>query len=278
VLDQVFQGLIDRTRRLLDVPTLKTIFGRKRLRCHEKRFPRIERILDESVHDLTVFKIHFGKLTLKLYDKGGSVLRVEAIAHNVKDLRCGKVLEKLSDMLAKLQHMVSDFLNVLCAAHLSYLDDGVLDTLCQPSQRGEKRLAGIDLQKNRMRTLCTAALALAPKPGGFSVRELAEKTSAFLENPGYTPRQAAYDLNKLRGKSLVVSTENPRLYRLSEYGIRVLAGLIILRENVIKPVLAGIGKKNPGQPPKNMHPLDGRYDALCRDMRILLTELNLIPA
>jgi hypothetical protein len=29
-LDQVYQGLIDRTRRVLDVPRLKTIFGRKR--------------------------------------------------------------------------------------------------------------------------------------------------------------------------------------------------------------------------------------------------------
>jgi hypothetical protein len=28
------------------------------------------KILDGSVHDLTVFKLHFGKLTLKMYDKG----------------------------------------------------------------------------------------------------------------------------------------------------------------------------------------------------------------
>ena len=33
-LDEVYQGLIDRTRRLLDVPRLKTIFGRKR-RCRK---------------------------------------------------------------------------------------------------------------------------------------------------------------------------------------------------------------------------------------------------
>ncbi len=277
VLDQVYQGLIDRTRRVLDVDTLKTIFGWKKRPHRGKTFPRIERALDASPHDMTIFKLHFGKLTLKIYDKGERVLRIEAIAHNVKELRCGKVLEKLSDMLTKLQRMVSDFLNVLCAAHLSYLDNGVLDTLIQPSHRGKRRLAGVDLQKNRMRTVCEAALALAPKPGGFSVRDLAEKTGELMGNARYTPRQASYDLNKLRGKSLVVSQGKSRLYSLSEYGVRALAGLIILREKVIQPILAGVMEKSAGRPPKNMHPRDSRYDALRREMRSLLGELNLIP-
>ena len=66
-LDEVYQGLIDRTRRLLDVPRLKTIFGREH-RPHQDRAggPRLEKILDHSTYDLTVFKLHFGKLTLKL--------------------------------------------------------------------------------------------------------------------------------------------------------------------------------------------------------------------
>lgn len=77
-LDEVYQGLIDRTRRLLDVPRLKTIFGRKRRPFKSNKGDgRLEKIIDRSVHDLTVFKLHFGKLTLKMYDKGDRVLRVE---------------------------------------------------------------------------------------------------------------------------------------------------------------------------------------------------------
>lgn len=278
VLDRVYQGLIDRTRSILDVDKLKTIFGRKKRPHHRDKSPRFERILDGSKYDLTVFKVHFGTLTLKMYDKGDRVLRIEAIAHNVKELRCGKVLEKLSDMLAKLKRMVSDFLNAICAAHISYLDNGVLDTLSQPTQRGAKRLAGIDLQKDRMRKVCEAALALAPKPGGFSAKELARKTGEIMNDVAYTPRQAAYDLNKLRGKAIVFSVKKSRLYRLSEYGIRVLAGLIILREKVIKPVLAGICSKKAGHPPINIHPIDTRYDNLCNEMLNLLGELNLVKA
>ncbi len=33
------------------------------------------RIVDQSAYDLTVFKVHFGALTLKLYDKGVRELR-----------------------------------------------------------------------------------------------------------------------------------------------------------------------------------------------------------
>jgi hypothetical protein len=49
-LDAVYQGLIDRTRRLLDVPRLKTIFGRKhRPRKTPARDGRLEKIIDRSV-------------------------------------------------------------------------------------------------------------------------------------------------------------------------------------------------------------------------------------
>jgi len=266
VLDGVFQGLIDRTRSLLDVGKVKTIFGWKH-RLHHRGL-RCERVVDESAYDLTVFKVHFRRLTLKMYDKGGRVLRIEAMAHNVKDLRCGKGLEKLPILLAKLQRMVIDFLNVLCAAHLSFLDNGVLDTLPQPTQRGTSRLAGVDLQKPRMQVVSEAVLALAPKPGGFTSTELAEKTRALMGDGllSYTPRQAFYDLNKLRGKDLVERVEKTRRYRCPTVGIRTLAGILILREKVIKPVLAGAGRKHPGRPPKNIHLIDKHYENLQREM------------
>jgi hypothetical protein len=266
-LDEVFQGLIDRTRSLLDVGQVRTIFGWK-YRPHHRDAARCERVVDESAYDLTVFKVHFRRLTLKMYDKGSRVLRIEAIAHNVKDLRCGKGLEKLSVMLAKLQRMVIDFLNALCAAHLSFLGGEVLDTLPQPVKRGSRRMAGVDLQNPRMRVVSEATVALAPKPDGFTARELAEKTRELMgENAqAYGPRQAFYDLSKLRGKGLLDRVDNTRRYRCSMAGIRTLAGILILREKVIKPVLAGAARKHVGRPPKNIHPIDSHYKNLQREM------------
>ena len=279
VLEEVYQGFLDRTRRVLDVPTLKTIFGRRHrphlLRQARASAPRLERVLDGSVHDLTVFKLHFGRLTLKVYDKGARVLRIEVIAHSIKDLRCGKRVEKLPIVLARLQRIVIDFLNVVHAAHLGTLDPAALDALPQPTQRGAHRLAGIDLQKPRMRAVVEAVLSLAPKPDGFTASDLAVKTGAFLRQPTYTSRQAAYDLRKLRGKELVERLGTTRRYRPATPAIRTLVALLILREKVIKPVLAGAGRPKPGRPPKRVHPLDVHYENLQREMRHTFATLGL---
>jgi hypothetical protein len=279
VLEEVYQGFIDRTRRVLDVPTLKTIFGRKHrphlLRQAGATAPQIARVLDGSVYDLTVFKVHFGRLTLKVYDKGARVLRIEVIVHSVKELRCGKRLEKLPIMLARLQRIVIDFLNVVHAAHLGSLDAGALDALPQPTQRGAQRLAGIDIQKPRMRAVIEAVLHLAPKPDGFTAGELAVRTGELLRQPTYTPRHAAYDLHKLRGKGLVERVGTTRRYQPTTPAIGMLVALLILREKVIKPVLAGAGKPRPGRPPKRINPLDLHYQNLQSEMRRTFRTLGL---
>jgi len=279
VLEEVYQGLLDRTRRLLDVPTLKTIFGTKRRpqRRHDGSAPRLERVIDSTTHDLTVLKLHFGRLTLKMYDKGARVLRIEVIVHHVKALRCGQRLEKLSIVLAKLQRMVIDFLNVVYAAHRGTLQADTLDTLPLPTQRGAQRLAGVDLQKPRMRAVAEAVLALAPKPEGFTAPDVAAKVRPLLGAPGvaYTPRQAAYDLAKLRGKTLVARVPATRRYQAPVPGVQILAALLILREKVIKPVLAGVCTPKPGPKAKRTHPLDVHYANLQHELHRTFETLGL---
>jgi len=68
-MENVFAAIIDRTRARIDVPVLKTLSGFKS-RPHRDRNggpPRIAAVIETSVYDLTVFKLHFGKLTLKAY-------------------------------------------------------------------------------------------------------------------------------------------------------------------------------------------------------------------
>lgn len=277
-LDEVYQGLIDRTRGLLDVPRLKTIFGRKQRPSKTKaREGRLEKIIERSVHDLTVFKVHFGKLTLKMYDKGERVLRVEVIVNNIEELRCGKGLEKLPGMLQRLQEMVVGFLGVVQAAHLSFVDGQQFDALAGPSVRGARRTAGVDLQKPRMRAVAEAVIALAAQPRGFTAANLAERVHAQKGRAmaSYMPRQAAYDLNKLRGKSLVERIDKTRRYRVRRPGIRTLAALLILREQVIKPVLAGVYRPKRGRPPKTLHPLDVHYQKLQCEMMATLQTLKI---
>lgn len=179
--------------------------------------------------------------------------------------------------MERLQSIVVTFLGVVPAARLSFIDGQQLEALAAPSVRGTRRLAGVDLQKPRTRAGAQAVVALAAQPEGFSSEQLAQRIHEQQGRTmaGYSARQAAYDLRKLRGKSLIERVGKTRRYRVRRPGIRTLAGLLILREKVLKPVLAGIFRPKRGRPLKNIHPLDVHYETLQRDMLATLRTLKL---
>jgi hypothetical protein len=233
---------MDRTRRALDVKSLKTIFGRKnRPHNHTKRgsLCRMEKVIERPNYNLTVFKIHFGKLTLKIYDKGDRVLRVEIVAHNVKDLRCGALVEKWPQLLERMEQYLNNFLNIVQAAHVSFLDEGTFDNLALPTMRGNQRRAGVDLNKIRMRRAVAAVVALSTKPTGFTVRDLAQNVCEITGPEPYNSRRAAYDLAKIRAKGLVERVGKSRRYQTTSEGVRKLAAYTILRDQIIKPLVSG---------------------------------------
>lgn len=180
-------------------------------------------------------------------------------------------------MLKRLQQMVVAFLGVVQAAPLSFVDGKQLDELAAPTVRGQKRVAGVDLQKARMRAVAEAVLAVAATPDGFTAEELAERVRAQKGRamPRDHSRKAAYDLRKLRGKSLVERIGLTQRYRVKRPGIRILAGLLVLREKVLKPVLAGLWRPKRGRPPKTLDSLDIHYQKLKREMLAMLQTLKI---
>ena len=101
----MYQGIINLTRPNLDIPLLKTMFGSKKrpyqtVKKRADRSSAIEVIVQTPDYNLTIFKIHFGKLTVKLYDKGERTLRAEVVVHNVKELKCKHSVKYLSCIIA----------------------------------------------------------------------------------------------------------------------------------------------------------------------------------
>jgi hypothetical protein len=279
-MDEVYQKLIDRTRVRLGLEQLKTIFGfRHRPYVKAKRGrtePEVVKAVQAHGYDLTVFKVQWGRLTLKIYDKGGRVLRVEVVAHNAKDLRCGKVLEKLPVLLERMSGMLVRFLNTVQVAHVSFLDQGAFERWAEPSTRGTRRLAGMDLNKARNRHAVDAVVGLATQPGGFTLRELAHavRSRSGWSQRKYAVRQAAYDLAKLRSKKLVKRRDKSRRYISDPSGVRTMCAYLLLREQVIKPLLAGVNHRL-GPPPKIVAPLDQHYLNLRQEMSRTFETLGL---
>ena len=279
VLDEVYQGMIERTRPALNLQTLKTIFGRKkRLFQNRADGAPMEKSVNTPAHDLTVFKLRFGGLMLKIYDKSERVLRVEVVVLNIDELRCGRSVQKLPGMLGRLEAILTRFLCVVQAAHTGFLDGADPDALAAPTRKGKKRVAGVDLQKPRMKAVAEALVGLSPAPEGFSSAQLAAqvKEQKGRELPDYNKRQAAYDLRKLRGKKLVERMEGKRKYRVCIPQLHLMVGQLILKDKVIKPVLAGVCRASQGRAPNRASGTDQRYVKLRGQMHELLQELRLI--
>ena len=118
-------------------------------------------------------------------------------------------------------------------------------------------------------------VARSTQPGGFTSGDLAikvqERLSVSAED--YQPRQAAYDLKKLRGKLLVCKIGTSRLYEAPAEGLRTLVALGMLREKVLKPVLRNRNLQGP--PPRSNNPVDHHYYNLRQEMRRLFKTLKI---
>ena len=121
-----------------------------------------------------------------------------------------------------------------------------------------------------------ALLALAPSPQGFTISEFAAQMRAITgqSEVEYGVRRAAYDLKKIRGKELVMKVGSSGHYQPLSPGLKTVAALVVLREKVIEPLLAGIATPRVGRKLKNWSSIDQHYETLRLDMRSLLQELG----
>jgi hypothetical protein len=278
-MDQVFQALIDRSRALLDLKTIRTILGyRRRPRYHKRKSKSAEWevAVERPAYDLTIFKLHCGKLTLKIYTKGERVLRMEAIAHNTQELGCGRSLEQFPRIVSELKNILERFMDALSCIDQCFISDETLEQLPAPSQVGKTKVGGIDFNKARMRWVAESVLALSPSPGGFTASELAAQVRSISQQSEseYGPRRAAYDLKKLRGKQIVRRIAKSQRYVPIAKGLKTITALIVLRHKVIQPLLAAAQRLRRPRRPQNPTPLDRHYETIRVALEGVFQELG----
>ena len=276
-MDRVFNAVLDRTRSRLDMPTLRTLFGARRRPGRNgtgEPSPDLAAMIERPRYDLTIFKVHFGLLTVKAYTKGEHVLRFEAITHNTKALGCGRVLEKFPDIVARLAGMLERFATVLDCVDTTFIPDRLLDDLPTATLLGRTRVGGVDLDSPRIRTALAAVLALAGGPS-FAVADLAAKVADMTGQTGYTVRQAAYDLRKFRGKNLVAKPGRGHRYQVPVQAARTITAVLALRDHVIAPILAGVRSPRLGSKPSTWTPVDRDYETLRINMQTLFDHLGI---
>jgi hypothetical protein len=279
-MDQVFQALIDRSRAPLDLKTIKTILGSKhRPKCRRrtKRSSEWEVAVERPAYHLTIFKLHCGKLTLKIYSKGERVLRIEAVAHNTQYLNCGRSLDKFAEVVSRLKGVLERFADALSCIDQCFIADEMLEHLPVASQVGKTVVGGIDLNKPRMRQVIEALIALSPSPNGFTASDVAARVRALSkQTPSqYGTRHAAYDLKKLCGQQILRRIAHSRRYEPLPTGLRAMTALLVLRNKAIKPLLAAAQPLRPPRGAHNPKPIDAHYHAIRVAMHGVFHELGL---
>ena len=120
-----------------------------------------------------------------------------------------------------------------------------------------------------MRAVLAAVLALVPAPTGFTLGNVATRVRTLLglSELAYQPRHAAYNLKKLRAKGLIGKVESSWRYQALPDGLRMIAALVILRDQVIKPILAGTAKPKVGRKPTTWRAIDEHDETVRKDMQ-----------
>ena len=263
----------------LDLKTVRTILGyqrRPRYRKRKKKSAEWEVAVERPAYDLTIFKLHCGKLTLKIYTKGERVLRIEAIAHNTQELDCGRSLEKFPSIVSELKSILERFMDALSCIDQCFIADETLEQLPAPSQVGKTQGRWNRLQQG------TNALGGGSRSGSFPftrrIHSFPVGTSSSqpqsTRRPEYGPRRAAYDLKKLRGKQIVRRIAKSQRYEPIPDGLKTMTALIVLRNKAIKPLLAAAQRLRRPRRAQNQTPLDTHYETIRVAMEGVFQELG----
>ena len=187
------------------------------------------------------------------------------------------MLARFPEIITPLNAMLERFVTTLDCLDAAFVADQTLDQLPLPSQVGSTRVGGVDLNQPRTRAALAAVLALAAAPGGFTVAQLAAKVQQQTGQTerDYPTRQAAYDLRKLRGKHLVVKPGRSPRYHPPPQALRAITALLVLREQVIGPILAGVRVPKRGRKPATWTRTDQHYEGLRLGMKALLDDLGI---
>ena len=275
-MEQLFDTIVDRIRTRLDMPAVRTLFGvgHRPHRPDPELSPRQGVVIQRPHWNLTIFKIHFGLLTLKAYTKGERVLRFEAIVHNTTHAahRPGPGQVRRDRRPAGRHGRPVHHHARLRRRRLPARRHPRPAT--PPSQIGAVRVGGIDTNKPRTRSRDGRGhrAGRSPptgSPSPTSPPRSAPDTGSRLHRPAgrlrpaQTPRQKSRRQTRPWPPLPGSRRRRPNPHRL-----------VTLRDHVIAPVLAGV-RKPVGRHPNTYTRIDRDYDTLRTGLRTLFTDLGI---
>lgn len=196
----------------------------------------------------TCIKHHMAEVSIKMYDKGGLVLRIETTANDVSFFKHHRRVEQRDGnwkmknaALKKSIYSLPVLLDLLWASNRRYLEfistlddpsSGLhdLEKIARPVRDGERSLPGFNLFDGE-----DLDLFLAMVRGEFNICGVCNRN--LRELLGKSGHQVSRLLKKLRVHGLIKKVGHCYKYYLTALGRRVTSTALRLREAVIIPAL-----------------------------------------
>jgi hypothetical protein len=244
------------------------VFGRMIRQRGKLRTPGTFRTQVITTGTCPYLYLYYKKTHVKQYLKEGRALRTETTINQPRDLGIGKELTNLAAMAKAGYTANRRLLDAECISHdpaagaaaLEMLTSPVISTTCT-------RVPGMRFPDPRVQALLAACCALAPRPAGFTSRDLRHLLAPQLgKDPGdMTGGQISYDLRRLRAHQIIERIPHSRTYQVTPDGLSTALFFTRLTRRVIIPALAEIADTGP-PPGSPLRQADRAYKTAIADL------------
>jgi hypothetical protein len=203
-----------------------------------------------------ILSCYYRSSRIKQYFKEARALRTETVICDTRDFGIGRRVcaENWNALRVVGESANRRLCDVEAADALPAPDVATFQRVTRPSTTPDGHHApALRFGDPRVMALLAAMVGFCYLIDGFTNRKLVERTAPLLDS-GYTPRQATYDLRRLKRKELIAQVPRSNRYPLTEVGRRVA---VLFTKTYTRVIAPGLVVLDPALPERitARHPL-----------------------
>jgi hypothetical protein len=219
-----------------------------------------------------------GAATRQGYPAEHRALRTELVVCDTRDFGIGRRLthENWNALRSAGEHASQRLCDAEAASAMPAPDVATLNQVTRPSATCDGQHApALRFGDARVMALMAAIAGFCHLIAGFDNPALVQRMRALLD-PGYTARQATYDLRRLRRKQVICRIPGSHRYQLTTSGRAVAVLFTKAYGRILGPGLAALDPRLPGDIAKRS-PLAAAWRNLARELDRFIAD-GLAPA
>ena len=220
---------------------VQIVFGRKVSRATPGVFQT--KVITSGV--APVIQAHYKHSKVKQYFKDGRALRTETTVNDPYDFGVNRTLS--ADTWNQLLTLGHDINARLMTAQLQACqcapDPAALQAVVLPSTHDGLPAPGLRFGDPRVMALLACLCHWGHLFQGLTNRSLRELVAGLI--PGYSARQATYDLRRLRRKGLIRRVARSQRYELTDHGRMIAVFFTKTHTRIVNPALAELDPRLP---------------------------------